>query len=75
MTVTLQQAQADLAGLIRRLAPGAEIAVTDGDRVVARIVGDRRPLQPRPGPGLGKGMLTVVADDDGHLAAFAEYMP
>lgn len=26
-------------------------------------------------PGLGKGIITVVSEDDEHLADFAEYMP
>jgi prevent-host-death family protein len=29
----------------------------------------------RPQPGLCKGMITIVADDDEHLKDFAEYMP
>lgn len=29
----------------------------------------------RPAPGLGKGMLTIISDDDDHLKDFAEYMP
>ncbi len=74
-TITLQEAQADLKGIVRRLNAGDEVVVTDGDRVVARIVGDHRPTTPRPGPGLGKGMMTIVADDDDHLKDFAEYMP
>jgi hypothetical protein len=35
--------------------------------------------KPRPGlrppPGLGKGFITVVSDDDEHLKDFEEYMP
>ena len=26
-------------------------------------------------PGLGKGMISIVSDDDDHLKDFAEYMP
>ncbi len=74
-TVTLQEAQADLTGIVRRLNAGDEVALTEGGRVVARIVADRRAATPRPGPGLGKGMMTIVADDDDHLEDFAESMP
>ena len=29
----------------------------------------------RPPPGLGKGFITVVSDEDDHLKDFEEYMP
>jgi antitoxin (DNA-binding transcriptional repressor) of toxin-antitoxin stability system len=74
-TVTIEEAQARLSELISGLSGGEEVAVTQGGRVVARIVGERAEVRQRPGPGLGKGMLTVVADDDEHLKDFAEYMP
>ncbi len=75
MTVTLTEAQAKLPDIIHQLSTGQEIAITDGDHVVARLVGERRPPRQRPGPGLCKGMITIVADDDEHLKDFAEYMP
>ena len=28
-----------------------------------------------PLPGRGKGMLTILSEDDDHLKDFAEYMP
>jgi antitoxin (DNA-binding transcriptional repressor) of toxin-antitoxin stability system len=74
-TVTLEEAQAKLPEIIHQLVGGDEVAVTEGDQVVARIVGERQPPRQRPGPGLCKGMMTIVADDDQHLADFAEYMP
>lgn len=73
--VTVEEAQAKLSELIHGLARGEELAVTQGGRVVARIVGERAESAQRPGPGLARGMLTVVADDDEHLKDFAEYMP
>jgi antitoxin (DNA-binding transcriptional repressor) of toxin-antitoxin stability system len=73
--VTLEEAQATLPDLIHKLATGEEVAITEGDQVVARLVGERRPLRQRPGPGLCKGMMTIVSDDDDHLKDFAEYMP
>jgi len=30
--------------------------------------------QQRPGPGLCKGMITIIADDEDHLKDFEEYM-
>ena len=74
-TITLQEAQADLSKIVCRPNAGDEVVVTEGGRVVARIVGDRRPPTPRPGPGPGKGMMTIVTDDDYHLSDFAESMP
>lgn len=74
-TLTIAEVQSQLPEVIHRLNPGEEITVTEGDRVVARIVGDARPLAQRPKPGLMKGMLTIISDDDEHLKDFAEYMP
>jgi antitoxin (DNA-binding transcriptional repressor) of toxin-antitoxin stability system len=74
-SVTLTEAQATLPDLVHQLSAGDELAITEGGKVVARLVGERKAQQPRPGPGLGKGMMTIVADDDEHLKHFAEYMP
>jgi antitoxin (DNA-binding transcriptional repressor) of toxin-antitoxin stability system len=74
-TVTLQEAQAYLPELVRKLSRGEEVAITEGDQVVARIVGEGPAAGKRPGPGLCKGMITIVSDDDEHLKDFAEYMP
>lgn len=73
--ITVEEAQAKLSELVDGLAEGEAVELTRGGRVVARIVGQRPGSERRPGPGLGKGMLTVVADDDEHLSAFSEYMP
>jgi antitoxin (DNA-binding transcriptional repressor) of toxin-antitoxin stability system len=75
MTLTLAEAQAQLPEIIHRLNSGEEIVITEGDQVVAKIVGDRRPMRQRREPGLGKGMLTIVTEDDEHLKDFEEYMP
>jgi antitoxin (DNA-binding transcriptional repressor) of toxin-antitoxin stability system len=74
MTVTLIQAQADLVGLIRRLSPGEEVVITENERTVARLKAEPTSPPQRPGPGLLKGMITIVEDDDEHLKDFAEYM-
>ena len=71
-TITIEDAQAKLPELIDGLSQGQELAITQGDRVVARIVGER---WERPGPGLAKGIFSIVSDDDDHLKDFAEYMP
>lgn len=72
-TIPLEQAERRLAQIIERLSPGEEVVLTRDDAPVARLVGEQRP--PRPGPGLCKGMIVIVADDDEHLDDFAESMP
>ncbi len=76
-TVTIQEAQAKLPDLIRGLTPGDEVVITENDRPVARLVRETPKQGPglRPPPGLGKGFITIVADDEEHLKDFAEYMP
>ncbi len=64
-TITVEDAQSRLAEIIDKLPPGEEVVITRDNRPVARLVSEQK--QPRPGPGLGKGMITVVADDDEHL--------
>jgi antitoxin (DNA-binding transcriptional repressor) of toxin-antitoxin stability system len=49
------------------------VVITQGQKPVAElrtIAGER----PRPIFGSCKGMLTIISDDDDHLADFAEYM-
>jgi prevent-host-death family protein len=74
-SVTIQEAQAKLTQLIHQLRPGQEVVITENNQPVAKLVGSRAPAQQRPQPGLAKGMITIVADDDEHLKDFAEYMP
>jgi antitoxin (DNA-binding transcriptional repressor) of toxin-antitoxin stability system len=74
-TVTLAEAQAKLPELIGSLEPGQEIVITEDQRPVAKLIGERKPARQRPGPGLCRAMLRIVHDDDDHLNDFAEYMP
>ncbi len=74
-TITLEQAQAQLPDLVHKLTPGEEIVITENDQPVAKLVSEKPAVRQRPQPGLGKGMITIVADDDEHLKDFAEYMP
>jgi antitoxin (DNA-binding transcriptional repressor) of toxin-antitoxin stability system len=74
-TITLEEAQANLAGLIAELKPGQEIRITERGRLVARLLAEpssgRRPRQ--PGSAIGK--LAILEDDETHLRDFEEYMP
>jgi antitoxin (DNA-binding transcriptional repressor) of toxin-antitoxin stability system len=72
-TITLEETQSHLREIIDKLSPGEEVVLTRDNHPVARLLGEKKP--PRPGPGLGKGMLTIVSDDDEHLKDFAESMP
>jgi antitoxin (DNA-binding transcriptional repressor) of toxin-antitoxin stability system len=74
-TVTIQEAQAKLPDLIHQLTPGDDVVITENDQPVARLVSEKPPVRQRPGPGLCKGMITIVADDEEHLKDFEEYMP
>ena len=66
---------ADLSGgQWEHLSPGEEIVLTRNNHPVARLVGEPSE-KPHPVPGRGKGMLTILSEDDDHLKDFAEYMP
>ena len=66
-----------LAELLERLTPGDEVILTRNQQPVAKLVSEQPSPTPglRPPPGLGKGIITVVSDDDEHLKDFEEYMP
>jgi antitoxin (DNA-binding transcriptional repressor) of toxin-antitoxin stability system len=75
-TVTIEEAQANLKDLIHRMTPGDELVITENEQVIAKLVSEPASKDRlRRGPGLGKGMITIVSDDDDHLKDFAEYMP
>lgn len=72
--VTVQEAQAKLPDLIHTLKPGDEVVITENNQPVAKLVASAAE-KPRPQPGRGKGMLTILVEDDEHLEDFKEYMP
>jgi antitoxin (DNA-binding transcriptional repressor) of toxin-antitoxin stability system len=71
-TISVEEAQSHLGQIIDKLAPGEEVVLTRDHQPVARIVREAKP--PRPGPGLCKGMIAIVSDDEEHLKDFAGYM-
>jgi prevent-host-death family protein len=76
-TINIDEAQSKLKELIRQLAPGDEVIITENERPVARLVGEAPPPPklPRPGPGFLKGMITYIAPDfDDPLEDMKEYM-
>jgi prevent-host-death family protein len=74
-SVTLQDAQAHLEGLIAALKPGEECVITQQGHPVARLVAESSPPRKPRQPGSAVGQLTILAEDDEHLADFKEYMP
>ena len=74
-TVTLEDAQAQLE-IIHRMAPGDELIITEDHQPVAKLVTTAKSEKRlRPPPGLGKGMITVISDDEDHQKDFVDYMP
>jgi antitoxin (DNA-binding transcriptional repressor) of toxin-antitoxin stability system len=73
-TLPVEQAEGHLAEIIDKLSPGEEVILTRDDKPVAKLIGTPGE-KPRPLPGCGKGMLTIISEDDDHLKDFAEYMP
>jgi antitoxin (DNA-binding transcriptional repressor) of toxin-antitoxin stability system len=73
--VTLEDAQRRLPELIASTAPGEEVAITRGDRVVARLVlVEEIPRKPRrPGSAVGS-ILYMAPDFDEPLDDFRDYM-
>ena len=69
-SITLEEAQARLPGLVDLLKPGEEIVLTRNNQPVARLVGEtassRKPRQ----PGSAIGQLIIVQEDDEHLEDF-----
>ena len=76
VAVTIEDAQARLGELIDNLLQsGEDLVITRDGQAVAKLVPEQMPSpQPRR-PGSAKGLLTILSDDDEHLADFHEYMP
>ena len=71
MTISVKDAQADLLGRIRRLTPGDTLILTDNDVPVA-TVGPAPVTALRPPPGLWKGKVVILSEDDDYVKAFEE---
>jgi len=71
MTVTVEQARSSLKELIEKSVQGESVVITEGNIPVAEI---RSGMSTKPVPVIGscKQMLTVLSDDDDHLADFSE---
>ena len=68
-TITLEEVQAHLPELLERLPPGEAVLITKNTHPVAQLI----PLaSASPVFGSCRGMLTIVSDDEEHLADFAK---
>ena len=75
-TVTIKEAQSTLADIIHRLSPGEEVAITENDRPVARLVPTPAVLKKTHRQlGTMEGSVLFMAPDfDAPLDDFKEYM-
>ena len=76
ITVTIEEAKENLLELVHQLAPGEELLITENNQPVAKLISEvaKSPRKQRPAPGLCKGMITIISDDDDHLKDFEESM-
>lgn len=70
-TMPIEQVEGHLTEIIETLPPGEELLITRDEKPVAKLTGEGGE-RPRPVPGRGKGMLTIISDDDEHLKDFAD---
>ena len=71
----VNEVQSRLPELVKQIASGDEVVITDHDRPVARLV-PQEPISPQARrPGSAKGKLRILADDYEHMADFKDYMP
>ncbi|HUY89823.1 MAG TPA: DUF2281 domain-containing protein [Pirellulales bacterium] len=71
--VSVQEAQAKLRDLIRGLAPGEELVITEDESPIARLVASARPQSVRKLGGMRGTVLYLAPDFDAPLDDFKEY--
>jgi len=73
-TIDIDTDTTTLKEVIAGLQPDDEVIILKDHKPVAKLVPTTTVRQPRV-PGLMKGKITIVAEDDEHLQGFEEYMP
>ncbi|MBX9682076.1 MAG: hypothetical protein K2X38_25235 [Gemmataceae bacterium] len=74
-SVPLEIAHAKLPHIIDTLKPDESVAIAKDEQVIARLSSDASPVgRQQREPGGAIGILKVIADDEGHLNDFKEYM-
>jgi hypothetical protein len=80
-TIPIEEAAGKLKELVRDLAPGDEIVLTDADKPIARLKPEPKGEMASLGrvmPGAGIGMIEIVGDIEDNsdlLDMFKEYLP
>ncbi len=74
-TVSLEEVQARLPDIIKKLIPGEEVVITRNSRPVAKLIGEKPPARQPRKPGSARGKLIIHSEDDEHLHDFKDYMP
>jgi len=74
-TMSIEEVQATLPEIIKRLGPGEEVIITRDDQPVAKLVSLSKLARQSPKFGSAKGILIIHAEDDEHLKNFKAYMP
>ena len=76
-TIAVDDIKVTLPELLDTLKSGDEEVLTRNQQPVAKLVSEapKPVVRTRPGPGLGKGMITFIAPDfDAPLDCMKEYM-
>ena len=73
-TATIEEVQAQLPELLKKIEPGDELLIVRAGKPVGRLLPPPLPAG-TPVAGRGKGKLVIHAEDNEHLNDFAEYMP
>ncbi len=74
-TITIQEAQSNLADLIHRLQPGDEVSITENEKTVARLVATSPEFTPKLRQfGTMRGSVLSMEHFDDPLEDFEEYM-
>ena len=74
-TLAIEDLKVTLPELVDSLAPGDEVILTRGRKLVAKLVREASRQRRVREPGNCHGMIDLLVEDDEHLEGFAESMP
>lgn len=72
-TITIQEARANFAEVIHRLAPGEEVVTTENNQPVAKLAATQLPPRKVPKLGTQRGSVLSMEHFDDPLNDFKEY--